>query len=194
MSPATHFLVGWLTAQATRPHEHRDRAIIALAGVAPDLDGLGIIPELLTRNSSHPLLWFSEYHHVLGHNLGFALVVGVVAFGFGQRRWHAALLAFVSFHLHLICDLLGARGPDGDQWPIPYLAPFSQAWQLTWAYQWKLNAWPNFVITLALLALAMWLAVRRGFSPVEVFSRKADREVVKVLGRWWPAKESAARV
>jgi len=31
----------------------------------PDLDGLGIIPELLTRNSSHPLLWFSLYHHSL---------------------------------------------------------------------------------------------------------------------------------
>jgi inner membrane protein len=192
MSPVTHFLVGWITAQATRPHEQRDRAIIAFAGVAPDLDGLGIIPELLTRNTSHPLLWFSEYHHVLGHNLGFAFVVGAVAFALGRRRWHCAWLALLSFHLHLVCDLLGARGPEGEQWPIPYLAPFSQAWQLTWEHQWMLNAWPNFVITFVLLGLTLWFAVRRGFSTVEVFSRAADQEVVKVLRRWLPAKVNAA--
>jgi inner membrane protein len=137
MSPVTHFLVGWITGQWTKPDEHRDRAIVALAGVAPDLDGLGIIPELLTRNTDYPLLWFSEYHHVLGHNIGFALVVGALAFAFSTRRTMSAALAFLSFHLHLLCDVLGARGPDGEQWPIPYLAPFSQAWQITWEHQWN---------------------------------------------------------
>ena len=38
--------------------------MIALAGVAPDVDGLGIIGEVLTRNSSQPLLWWSNYHHI----------------------------------------------------------------------------------------------------------------------------------
>ncbi len=28
------------------------------------------------------------------------------------------LLVLFSFHLHLLGDLVGARGPDGDQWPI----------------------------------------------------------------------------
>jgi len=28
--------------------------------------------------------------------------------------------------------MLGSRGPDGYQWPIPYLSPFSSAVQLSW--------------------------------------------------------------
>lgn len=74
MNPVTHFLVSWGVANAV-VLDRRDRAIVTLAGIAPDLDGLGAIPELLTRNSAHSLDWFSRYHHVLGHNVGFALVV-----------------------------------------------------------------------------------------------------------------------
>jgi hypothetical protein len=89
----------------------------------PDVDGLGIIPELLTRNSAHPLLWFSQYHHCL-HNLMFALVIAAIAFVLGAQKWKTGLLALLSLHIHLFEDVLGSRGPDGYQWPIPYLAPF----------------------------------------------------------------------
>ncbi len=99
---------------------------MTLACVIPDIDGLGIIPEILTRNSAHPLLWFTLYHHSL-HNLAFALVVSAVAFVTATRKWATALLALVSFHLHLFEDILGSRGPDGYQWPIPYLQPFSSS-------------------------------------------------------------------
>src|SRR6266849_6127491 len=58
MSPVTHFFTGWVFANCF-DLERRDRALVTLACIAPDLDGLGIIPELLTRNSSHPLVWFS---------------------------------------------------------------------------------------------------------------------------------------
>ncbi len=78
MSPVTHFLVGWMVANVPARIGRRERAAIALAGVAPDLDGLGAIPEVLTRHSAHPLLWFTQYHHVLGHNLVFAVVVAAV--------------------------------------------------------------------------------------------------------------------
>jgi len=158
MSPVTHFFISWLVASAA-PLECRERALVTLAGVAPDLDGLGIVPELLTRNSRHPLLWFSEYHHVLGHNIGFALTVcAFVLFMAREKRWLTAGLALFAFQLHLFCDLIGARGPEGEQWPIPYLAPFSQRWQLVWHGQWVLNAWSNFVITLAALAATFYLA------------------------------------
>src|ERR1041385_2958103 len=190
MSPVTHFFAGWLLASVSptgRPTAltRREKALIVAAGVAPDIDGLGIVPELLTRHSSHPLLWFSQYHHAL-HNLAFALVCAVAAFviagplrgfAFGpairgrqlpSHPWLTAALVFVSFHLHLLCDLIGSRGPDGDQWPIPYLKPFSNALQRTWHGQWALNAWQNFVITGVLLAATLWIA--RGFetSPVEL--------------------------
>ena len=118
MSPVTHFLVGWMVAN-TGGLNRRDRAAISLAGVIPDIDGLGAIPEVLTRNSSHPLTWFSDYHRTF-HNLTFAVVVASISFALATRRWKTAALAFLSFHLHLLGDLIGARGPEGHQWPIPY--------------------------------------------------------------------------
>ena len=105
----THFLTGWVFANCT-PLDKRGRTLVTLASVAPDLDGLGIIPELLTRNSSHPLFWFSDYHHSL-HTLAFALVVDAISFIFATRKWTTGFLALLSFHLHLLEDLLGSRGP-----------------------------------------------------------------------------------
>jgi len=181
MSPVTHFLTGWVFANCARL-ERRERAIVTLACVVPDIDGLGIIPELLTRNSAHPLLWFTLYHHSL-HTLAFSLVVTIVAFALARQRWKTALLALASFHLHLFEDILGARGPDGYQWPIPYLSPFSSSLQLAWRGEWGLNAWPNVAITLVLLGITFWLAWRRGFSPLEMVSRKADAALVDTLRR-----------
>jgi inner membrane protein len=186
MSPITHFFVGWVVANSVPSLNQRERAMVTWASVVPDVDGLGIIAEKLTQNSSHPLNWWSEYHHVLGHNLGFALAVTIVAVVLAKRKVATAALVFVSFHLHLVGDLVGARGPDGDQWPIPYLLPFSNHWQLTWSGQWALNAWPNFLITGVLIAGTLLLARRRGFSPLEMFSRRIDGLVVASLRNRFP--------
>jgi inner membrane protein len=187
MSPITHFLSGWVVANASGTINLRERAMIAVAGVAPDLDGLGIVAEMLTRNSAHPLWWWSEYHHVLGHNLGFGLLLTAITFLLAVRRWLTASLVFLSFHLHLLCDLVGSRGPDGDQWPIPYLLPFSNAWQLTWQGQWELNAWPNFVVTGVALLAVFVLAWKRGNSPLEMVSASANKGFVKALRRRFPS-------
>lgn len=188
MSPITHFFIGWTAANSVPSLNKRERAMVTWASVVPDLDGLGIIAEKLTQNSAHPLNWWSEYHHVLGHNLGFALLVTIFAAIFARRKFATATLVFISFHLHLLGDLVGARGPDGDQWPIPYLLPFSNHWQLTWSGQWALNAWPNFLITGALIVVALVLARRRGFSPMELFSRKIDGAIVAAIRNRFPMK------
>lgn len=179
MSPATHFLTGWLLAN-TAAFSRRERALITAAAVIPDVDGLGLVPELLTRNSAHPLLWFSQYHHSL-HTLPFALIVTALSFALSRQRWKTALLVFLSFHLHLFCDLIGARGPDGYQWPIPYLSPFSKSLQLVWHSQWPLNGWQNVGITVVLLFATLWLAWKSGRSPVEFVGEKADARLVTVL-------------
>ncbi len=181
----THFLAGWLVANAATL-DRRERAMVAVAGVIPDLDGLGIVGEVLTRKSSHPLAWWSEYHHVLGHNLGFCLFITALCFLIAKRRWITAGLGFVSFQLHLVGDLIGARGPDGEQWPIPYLAPFSNHWQLTWHGQWALNAWPNMLITAVASAAAIYLAWRRGYSPLEIFSTRANQVFVGAIRKRFP--------
>jgi len=179
MSPVTHFLTGWILANSASL-SRRERALVTLAGVVPDIDGLGIVAEYLTRNSRHPLEWFSTYHHSL-HSLPFAVVVAAVTFVLATQRWKTASLAFLSFHIHLLEDLVGSRGPDGYQWPIPYLAQFSRACDLTWRGQWALNAWPNFAITISMLLLTFYLAWKRGFSPLEMVSLKADAAFVAAL-------------
>jgi inner membrane protein len=210
MSPVTHFFTGWLLASASPALTKREKILVVTAAVVPDIDGFGLVPELLTRNSAHPLLWFSLYHHSL-HNLAFALFCTVVAFFIASRPnatnhnhpastqpssthasstqpWLTAGLVFISFHLHLLCDLLGARGPDGYQWPIPYLKPFSNALEFSWHGQWALNGWQNFLFTGLLLVTTFWLAWKNGSSPVELFSPSANQAFIHTLRQRLPYK------
>ena len=191
MSPITHFLMGWAVANSSPTLPKRDLALVTWASVVPDVDGLGLVADLLTRHTAHPLSWWGDYHHVVGHNLGFAVGVGVLAALLAKDKRKTTLLVLLSFHLHLVADLMGARGPDGDQWPIPYLLPFSNRWQWTWSGQWALNAWPNFVLTALLMTLALWLAWKRGYSPLELFSAKADGALVRAFRNRFPVKPEA---
>lgn len=185
MSPVTHFLVGWMLANTVELNR-KERGAVTIAGVIPDIDGLGVIAETLTQHWDRPLTWYSEYHHIVTHNLAFALLVGGISFLTATRRWKTAILVFLSFHVHLLGDLVGSRGPDGYQWPIFYLFPFSEAWQWTWHGQWELNAWPNFAITIVALGVTFYLAWRRGFSPFEMVSNSADWTFVSVLRHRFP--------
>ena len=180
MHPATHFLAGWALANAA-DLDPRDCAIVAVAGVVPDVDGLGWVVEAATINTDNPLLWYGEYHHVLAHNLGFALLFCGLALLTGNRKRLLGVWALVSFHLHLMFDLAGSRGADGYQWPIPYLQPFSDAWQLTWSGQWRLGAWQNDAIAAFFLFVMIYLAWLRGYSPLGIFSISADQKFVDAL-------------
>ena len=192
MSPVTHLLVGWLVANTGRLN-HRERAAVTIAGVVPDIDGLPvllvILSDALHLGWNSPRIWWEEYHHLLAHNLGFGLLVVAVSWGVATQRWKTAALAGLSFHLHLLGDILGARGPDGYQWPIPYLMPFSARWQWTWDGQWALNAWPNILITVIALTVVFILAWKRGYSPLEMVSSSADRAFVQALRRRFPRYE-----
>jgi hypothetical protein len=84
MSPGLSLFTGWIFANCF-DLERRDRAPFTLAGMAPDVDGLGVIPELLTRNSSPPRMWFSLYHYSL-HNVMFAPVIAALAFALAAQK------------------------------------------------------------------------------------------------------------
>ena len=79
MNPITHLLVSWVIADSA-DLDKRERAAVVISGIIPDIDSFGIVAEQLTKNSEKPLLWWSDYHHVFGHNIGFGLLVAVVAF------------------------------------------------------------------------------------------------------------------
>jgi len=112
--------------------------------------------------------------------------LGAPGASLAAQKWKTGLLALLSFHLHLFEDVLGSRGPDGYQWPIPYLSPFSSALQLVWRGQWGLNAWPNVLITAVLLLITLWLAWQKGFSLLEMVSARADSALVDALRRRYP--------
>lgn len=184
MHPVTHLLTGWALANAwpeANPLSRRDRALITWAGVVPDLDGLGVVGDLLTQNRPNPLTWYDDYHHILAHNLAFGLALTVMAWAAATRRWATAFGVLVAFHLHLLGDLVGSKGPDGDHWPMPYLYPFSDRGLWIWQGQWGYKAWPNTAISLALIALTLYWAWRRGRSPVELFSPRGDAALTRTL-------------
>jgi len=118
----------YLTSPRVGPRHHiliSKRVLVTIAGVAPDVDALGLAVELMVQYSGNSPTWWSDYHHVLGYKVGSGLVVKFFACWLANRRSVATLLALAAFHQRLLCDLFGSRGPDGYQWPIPYLLPFS---------------------------------------------------------------------
>jgi len=179
----THLLVGWTLAEHTTKSP-RDRALIAAASVVPDLDGLGLIADVAAPSFGWAVQWYERFHHVLLHGIPGALFCTALLAIFASERWRAACLIFVSYHLHLLGDLLGSRGSGAtDIWPIHYLEPVSNALTLSWDGQWPLAGWQNTALTVALMAYAIALAVRRGYSPVGLFSARADAAFVEALRR-----------
>ncbi len=150
--------------------------VVAAASIIPDADAFGAVIDVLRGGEAE---LFSAYHHKFGHCLPFCLLLLLlVHFLWKSGRltmWFAGV-----FHLHLLCDLIGARGPDGYQWPIYYFFPFSDV-GMTWQYQWEINAWPNIVLTMWLIYLFLKQSARSGLSPLSLFSRAADQKFVKTL-------------
>lgn len=183
MHLGTHFFAGWLVATTVEDLTSRERAFVAFAGVIPDVDGLGILAEWFTRDSSHPLTWYSDYHHVLGHNLAFGIAVSALVWTLSRRsqRWRVALLALVAFHLHLLGDIAGSGSLDGYRWSVPYLWPFSHALDVTWAGGWPLSSWQNTAITIALMLAIVTVSWRVGYSPAILVNRKADAVFIASL-------------
>lgn len=186
MNVITHALFGWGVSTLLPGASRVEKAWIVAAAVAPDLDGLGILAELPTRNSSSPMFWWSEYHHLLFHNLLFTVLLALAAAMFNRRRGLLGFAVFASVNLHYLCDLAGSRGPAGYQWPLFYLWPFSDQLALTVRWQWQLNAWPNVALSLVLLAYTFWLARRQATSPLELISRSANNQFVGALRRRFP--------
>ena len=181
MNPITHFLAGWAVGLPV-DLSRRDRGLVVLASISPDVDALPILLDFAQGRRGDSLELWSRFHHS-AHNIAFAAVVGLVCLALAKRRRATAALAVIAVHLHYACDIAGSRGPDGYHWPIPYLAPFSDAWQLAVPWQWALNAWPNVLITSALLALMLHTAWERGFSPAGLISTRADQALTTTLRR-----------
>ncbi|HEX7652917.1 MAG TPA: metal-dependent hydrolase, partial [Verrucomicrobiae bacterium] len=135
----THFLGSWLVA-VTVSKDPRDRALITWAGVLPDADGLGVVADVIksvATGQECKFEYYQHYHHLLLHGWPGALLMAGLLTLWARRKGVVFVWALVTFHLHLLCDYLGSRGPTvGDRWPICYSEPLFRHPIWFWKYQW----------------------------------------------------------
>lgn len=187
--------MSWIAAAKTTSNP-RDCRLVALAGILPDLDGLGLLVDVFSeRLFHHQTYLYQNYHHYLLHGGFGALLIALGVACFARHRTRVVLLALAVFHLHLLCDLAGSRGPSpNDLWPVYYFGPFSHNPEWLWRSQWRLDGWFNRYFTVALFLWALWLPISLGHSFVGVFSPRSDAVFVAVLRKWhafllrkWPS-------
>ncbi len=165
MNPIVHGELSWLTGQKLQTR--RDRWLVTIAGLSPDIDGLS----LLAGKDA-----YEEWHHLLTHGIVSAVVFSVILGALANRKLLVGGLSFLAFHLHLVCDLMGS----GVEWPLHYLWPFSRV-TIGWSGGWELQSWQNSVIGLGVTLVVLACALPFGRTMVELFSLKADAEVVKAI-------------
>ena len=186
MNIITHALIGWCAGNRIS-RQPADVALVTAASLVPDIDAAGALVDLIRGGEAE---LFSAFHHKFGHCLLFCLLLAFLVWRW-RKSARLALWCAALFHLHLLGDVVGARGPDGFQWPIYYFFPFSE-YSLVWSYQWEINAWPNLVLTVFLIFLFLWQVAVAGFSPLFFFSRTADEKLVLTLRQRFKTAAPAA--
>jgi len=176
MNIITHALIGW-SAGVRLSQQGKDIALVTAASMIPDVDGVGAVIDIFNGGAAE---YFTQYHHKFGHCFLFCLLLMPIVYWLSHRNLRLSAWFVGIFHLHLICDIIGARGPDGYQWPIYYLWPFSEA-GIAWSGQWYINAWPNILLTCMLIFDFLRQAALIGFSPLFLVSRGADSILINTL-------------
>lgn len=192
MSPITHGLLSWVLAERSLKNE-RDVALVTVAGLAPDIDSLGIVVDLTNSWLGRPPTdYYASLHHWLFHGVAGALAISTVVALQAKDKVKVFSLSLLVFHLHLLCDVVGSRGPDPSEgiWPIYYLGPFSRHdMVIAWANQWLLNGWQNISLTVLLLGWTFYVTWRWARSPLSPWIPKAHHHLVEALrGRFGPSK------
>jgi len=182
MSPGQHFIISWVTAN-TVSLDRKSRIFITLSGLIPDVDGIGYIVDRVAAYLGSSTTYYEDFHHIYTHNLLTGLVFAIMCSIICGRRMVVFWLSLLAFHLHLLCDIAGARGPDGYQWPIPYFSPFLPDIQLVWSGQWELSSWINSAFGISFFIIALITARYRHVTFFELFSLRFEKLVGEVATR-----------
>ena len=180
MSPSTHLLLSWLVAANIGKNRH-ERMLLTVSGVAADFDGAGLLIDIAAPIfGQHTNFWFA-YHH-RGHSIwGALLVCAAVGIAAKTNKLKLAFTAIFLFHLHILCDLIGSKGPDGYQWPIAYFYPVYPDLLLTVSWQWVLNSWQNILFSILLIFFVVKKSLAINTSPFEIVSIKLDQTFIKMI-------------
>jgi inner membrane protein len=166
MHVQTHIMSGWVAGNYLKLNA-RQRGFCMVAAAICDLDGLSI---LFGQNA------YWTYHHLLTHDLVFAIISSAVLAYFSPRPLRSFLIYFSLFHLHLLMDYYGS----GRDWDIYYLYPFSRR-SLHNVHAWDFYSWQNLTAAGVLFAWTIVIAVRQGRTPLEAPMPDLDRQLVAWL-------------
>jgi len=150
----------------------RERAAVALAGAACDLDGLS----LLGGSDA-----YYRYHHMLFHNAGSALAVIPLAGVFFWRRPRVWLLVVFAFAAHIVEDYFSVP------WDMRPWAPFS-ATVVNLGHHvpgWIVQSVFQPLAMLFIFAIVIWIYVRYHRTPLEIISPAFDRLIIDYVVLPW---------
>lgn len=180
MQAPAHIAISWLIGERAGLTERRDRRIVGLSGIFPDLDvviyPLGYV--FYGGDLDRAFDLYASLHHRYSHGLGFAVLTATLAWMLAttSHRVRVALLAGAVVALHVVCDLIAA----GTAWPVYPLWPIDSApWTVEWS--WQVSDWRNVALSAGALAMTLAYARWRGYSPIECFSYRADAWVHAVM-------------
>ena len=162
MQIPTHLLAGWCAANCVRLNA-RQRLACMIASAIPDLDGVTLIAG---REA------YLRTHHVLGHNVSFAILSSLLLCAWTAWRFRLFLLYAFCFHLHLVMDYLGS----GRGWPIYYAWPFSR-WRIVNPHAWDLSSWQNYVAMGLFFLWAVGIAIVRKRTLIEYIVPELDHRL-----------------
>src|SRR5215213_9343611 len=137
MHVPTHIMSGWCVGSLFRLTA-RERVLCMAAASAADLDGISYL-------FGQEAYW--DYHHVLCHNLPFALLLAAALALLSTRRLKGFVLCLGLAHLHLVLDYFGS----GPGWPIAYGWPLTDRWNWKGSDAWEFSSWQNRVTALGFL-------------------------------------------
>jgi len=156
LSPFIHGSVPYLCAAAAGLDE-RGRRWTLVAGMAADLDALGVV---FSEQG------FRQAHHTWGHSIPFAVAVGVLCWLLSrERRWRGPLLCLGAAMSHLVFDYVGSN------WGIALWWPLSRARmpELAWLNNQGVFLAVNGVASVLTLGGIFWCAHKMGHTPIEAF-------------------------
>jgi hypothetical protein len=166
----THILSGWCIGNLFKLNP-KERFLCMLAASLPDLDGLGII-------FGQDAYW--KYHHWLGHNLLFGLLISLILACLSSSRMKALAIYFILFNVHMLMDYWGS----GPLWELYYLWPFSNH-NFVNPHAWPLSSWQNITAGVILIIWTIYIIIRKQRTPLEFLMPSLDRQLVEKFLKWF---------
>ncbi len=177
MAPQQHLVISWVLANLNYERK-RDRVVAVLAGVLPDIDGLGAVVDYINKD---PYYYnYLKWHRTFGHSIFTLLFIMVVTFLICGRRIRPVIVASSVWLTHMFFDLTGSAGPDGSIWTLIPFWPLSEH-EISFSWQWALNGWQNVAITAVFVIIMIIIATKKKRSLIEIFSSKFDSYAINVV-------------